>query len=78
MAEIANKAPRTPQESMQLSLMSPRKKTMIRIEIVRTKRHVTLVKLSAITVKKWGIIPESILSQKTSFSLGDLCVGGWS
>ena len=63
---------------MQLSLVSPRKRTMIRIEIVQTGRHVTLVKSSAIIVKKWGIIPESVLSQKTSFSLGDLHVGGWS
>ena len=70
------KVPPLPQELMQLSLVSPRKRTMIRIEIVWIGRHVTLVRSSARTVRKWGIIPESVLSQKTSFSLSNFCVGG--
>ena len=66
--------PPPPQESMQPSLVSPRKRTIIKI--VWTGRHITLVKSSAITVKKWGIISESVLSQKTSFGLGNLRVCG--
>ena len=65
-------------ESIQTNLMSPKRRTMIRVEIVQTERHVTLVRFNALIAKKCAITQKNVFSQKTSFSLDDLHVGNWS
>lgn len=80
MAEnnVGTKALPPPPELMQPSLVSWRKKMMIRIRIDLTKRYVTSAKWNTITVKKLGMISESVPSQKTSFDIGNLRVGSWN
>lgn len=76
MAENNVEAPLLPKESIEPSLVSATKRTIIRTKIVWTERYMTLSKSNAIIVRKYGIIPENILRQKTSFGLGDPRVNG--
>ena len=71
------KAPSRAPESMQLkqvSLIRKRKRT----EIVWTGRHVILVRLGAIIIRKCAILPTIIQGQKTNLSLNDFLVDSWS
>ena len=63
--------PRLPELTQLIPVNLKRRKT----KVVWTGHHVTLVRSSAITVRKWVTMPTDVRSQKTSFSLGDLLVG---
>ena len=72
------KTPLSLPESMRPSLVSRKRRTIIRIKIADTK-HVSLARASVLIVKKWATMPSTARKlQKIGFGLSNLRVGNWN